>query len=86
MVGPRVVIRGGSRIEAGATIVESVLLGDNGIGAGAEVEGAILATGVQVEEGARVERGAVIGRAARIASGALVGEGARVAPEEVVAK
>ena len=86
MVGPRAVIRAGSRVEAGAAIVESVLLGENTIGAGAEVEGAILATGVEVEEAARVERGAVIGRAARIASGALVGEGARVAPEEVVAK
>ncbi len=60
-LGPRAVVAPGCRLEAGAEVVESVLLDGCEVGRGARVQGSILAPGVKVAAGATVE-GAVIGR------------------------
>lgn len=83
-VAPRAVVAAGSTVGPGAVVSESVLLDGCRLGAGAEVEGSILAVEVEVGEGARIGAGAVIGAGARIAPGAVVGEGARIAPGELV--
>lgn len=70
-VGPRAVLAPGCRIEAGATVRESVLLDGCAIGEGASVSGSILAPGVVVEPGAVLE-GAVVGRGERVGSGQTV--------------
>jgi len=53
-VGPRAVIGPGCRVEAGAVVRGSVLLGDCSVGAGARVEDSILAPGASVASGAEV--------------------------------
>ena len=65
-VGPRAVLAAGCRIEAGAEVRESVLLGECAIGAGASVIGSVLAAGVSVGAGAQLHD-AVIGRDERVA-------------------
>ncbi|HEX3240154.1 MAG TPA: NDP-sugar synthase [Solirubrobacterales bacterium] len=64
-VGPRAVIAPGGRVEAGATVRESVLLDGCTIAAGASVSGSILAGGVNVEAGATLVD-AVVGRGGRV--------------------
>ncbi len=65
-VGPRAVLAAGCRIEAGAEVRESVLLGECAIGAGASVIGSVLSPGVSVGAGAQLHD-AVIGRDERVA-------------------
>jgi len=60
-IGPRVVIGPGCEIAPGARITDSVLLGENVIGAGATVSGSILSPGAFIEPGAAVTD-AVLGR------------------------
>ncbi len=64
-IGPRVVIGPGGRVEAGATVRESVLLDGCTIAAGASVSSSILARGVNVEAGATLA-GAVVGQGGRV--------------------
>jgi mannose-1-phosphate guanylyltransferase len=66
-VGPRAVIAPGCRVEAGATVRESVLLDGCVVGEGASVSGSILAPGVVVEPGVELD-GAVIGRGERVSA------------------
>ena len=65
VIGPRVVLRPGCRVESGAEIRESVLLGDCAVGPGATISGSILSTGVEVAPGATLD-GAAIGRDERV--------------------
>lgn len=83
-VGRRAVIRPGSTVGAGATVIDSVLLDGCRIEEEAEVRGSILGRRVSVGAGARVGPAAVVGDGARIPSGAVLGEHARVPPEETV--
>ena len=64
-VGPRAVVSAACRIEAGATIRESVLLEGSGVGEGATVERSILSPGASVEPGA-VLRDTVVGAGERV--------------------
>lgn len=66
-VGPRAVVGPGCRVEAGATVSDSVLLAGSSAGAGARVEGSILAPRAAAEAGA-VLSGAVVGRDERVAA------------------
>jgi mannose-1-phosphate guanylyltransferase len=66
-VGPRVVVASGCRIEAGAEVHDSVLLGGCQVGAGARVSGSILSAGVEIAAGESLE-GAVVGEGERVAS------------------
>jgi mannose-1-phosphate guanylyltransferase len=66
-VGPRTVVSPGSRVAAGATVRDSVLLDRCVIGAGARVSGSVLAAGVTVEPGAEVD-GAVVGQDERVSA------------------
>lgn len=84
IVAARAVVRSGSRIGAGASISESVLLDGCLVGAGAQVHGSILAAGVEVGDSATIEAGSVVGAQARIEPGAKLAAGARVAPGEVI--
>jgi len=64
-VGPRAVVASGCRIEAGAEVRDSVLLGDCRIGAGATVSGSILSAGVEIAAEESLE-GAVVGEGERV--------------------
>jgi mannose-1-phosphate guanylyltransferase len=64
-IGPRAVVAPGCRVEAGATVRDSVLLDGCVVGAGATVSGSILAPGSVVEPEVVLE-GAVIGRGERV--------------------
>jgi mannose-1-phosphate guanylyltransferase len=64
-VGPRAVVASGSRVAAGATVRDSVLLDGCAVGAGARVSGSVLAAGVTVEAGAELD-GAVVGQDQRV--------------------
>jgi len=64
-VGPRAVVAAGCRIEAGAEVVESVLLDDCTIGEAARVHDSILAPGARVEPNAQLVN-AVVGRNERV--------------------
>jgi mannose-1-phosphate guanylyltransferase len=55
MVGPRVVLGNGCRVEAGAEVRDAVLLDRCVVGEGARVSGSILSAGVVLEAGARLE-------------------------------
>lgn len=83
VVGARAVIGPASAIGEGAKVASAALLGDCRVGAGAVVQGAILAPGVVVGEGARIDCGSVIGEGARIDAGAEVDADARIAPGAV---
>jgi mannose-1-phosphate guanylyltransferase len=67
IVGPRAVVAPGCRVEAGASVRESVLLDGCVVGEGASVSGSILAPGVVVEPGIALD-GAVLGRGERVSS------------------
>ena len=54
-VGPRAVVAGGCRLEAGAEVRDSVLLGGCRVGAGARISGSILSTGAEVAAGENLE-------------------------------
>lgn len=60
-LGPVVVVGAGCRIDAGATVAESVLHDGVRVGPAARVHGAILAPGVRVGAEATVAPGAVLG-------------------------
>ncbi|HEY6730059.1 MAG TPA: NDP-sugar synthase [Solirubrobacterales bacterium] len=64
-VGPRAVVGGGSRIEPGAVVANSVLLDGCVVGRDALVRNSILAPGARVEAGAQLVN-AVIGRDERV--------------------
>lgn len=64
-VGARAVISSGCTLEAGAEVVDSVLLEGCAIGEGASVRDSILAPGARVEPGAQLVN-AVIGRDERV--------------------
>ena len=64
-VGPRAVLSPGCRVDTGAEVRGSVLLGGCSVGEGARVSGSILAPGVTVEAGA-VLVDAVVGRDERV--------------------
>jgi mannose-1-phosphate guanylyltransferase len=66
-VGPRVVLGAGCRVEAGASVRDSVLLDGCVVGEGARVSGSILSRGVEVAPVASLE-GAVLGRDERVPS------------------
>jgi len=65
--GPRAVVGPGCRVEAGARVLESVLLSGCTVGAGARVAGSILAPGVAVAAGAELS-GAVIAADERVSA------------------
>jgi mannose-1-phosphate guanylyltransferase len=67
VLGQRLVLASGCRVEAGAELSDSVLLEGCEVGEGARVRGSILAPGVQVAAGAEVS-GAVLGRDERVAA------------------
>ncbi len=64
-VGPRAVASAGCRVEAGATVRESILLEGSSVGEGATVERSILSPGASVEPGA-VLRDIVVGAGERV--------------------
>jgi mannose-1-phosphate guanylyltransferase len=66
-VGPKVVLGSGCRVEAGASVRDSVLLDGCVVGEGARVSGSILSRGVEVAPAASLE-GAVLGRDERVPS------------------
>jgi mannose-1-phosphate guanylyltransferase len=66
-VGPRAVLGPGCRVEAGAEVRDSVLLGGCTVGEGARVRGSILSAGVAVAPGAALE-GAVVGAGEEVAA------------------
>jgi mannose-1-phosphate guanylyltransferase len=84
VVAPRAVVCERSVVGARAVIAESVLLDGCRIGAGARVQGSILAPEVEVGERATLAPGAVVGRGARIEAGAELPADARVQPDDVV--
>jgi carbonic anhydrase/acetyltransferase-like protein (isoleucine patch superfamily) len=55
------------------------------VGAGATIEGSILAADVEVGEQTTIEQGCVIGEGATIAAGASLQAGTRIQPGELVA-
>ncbi len=65
-VGPRAAIGPGCRIADSARIVSSVLHAECSVGAGAELDGAILGAGAQVADGASLGEGSVIGAGERV--------------------
>ncbi|HZO04942.1 MAG TPA: NDP-sugar synthase [Solirubrobacterales bacterium] len=66
-LGPRAVVGPGCRIEAGASVRESILLDGCVVAEGASVSGSILAPGVVVEPGVTLSD-AVIGRRERVSA------------------
>jgi mannose-1-phosphate guanylyltransferase len=84
VVGPRAVVGRGTEIREGGRIEGSVVLHGSWIGPNAAVEGAILASGVQVGERATVAAGAVVGEGAHIKPGTKLEPSARIAPGEEV--
>lgn len=66
-VGSRAVVSAGCRVEAGAEVIDSVLLDGCTVGAGARVRNSILAPGARVEPGAQLVN-AVIGRDERVSA------------------
>jgi mannose-1-phosphate guanylyltransferase len=66
-VGPRAVVGPGCRVDAGAQLVESVLLSGCAVGANARLHGSILAPGAEVAAGAELS-GAVVGAGERVPS------------------
>jgi mannose-1-phosphate guanylyltransferase len=64
-VGPRAVVGSGCRVEAGAKVLESVLLDDCTVGENARVVGSILSQGAEVPPGAVIE-GAVAAEGERV--------------------
>lgn len=64
-VGPRAVVGPDCRLQAGAQVLESVLLDGCAVGEGARVIGSVLAPGVDVPPGAVVE-GAVVAEGERL--------------------
>jgi NDP-sugar pyrophosphorylase family protein len=71
-IGPRTVLGAGCRIGEGARVQGSVLWENVSVGAGALLDGCVLASAAQV--GARVE----IGPGATVGAGAIVPDGARL--------
>ena len=84
VVGPRAVVGRGTEVRDGARIDGSVVLHGCWIGPNAAVDGAILASGVQVGERATVAAGAVVGEGAHIKPGTKLEPSARIAPGEEV--
>ncbi len=66
-VGPRAVVGRGCRVQAGAEVLESVLLDGCTVGEGARVVGSVLAPGADVPAGATAE-GAVAAEGERVPS------------------
>jgi mannose-1-phosphate guanylyltransferase len=66
-VGSRAVVAASCRLEAGAEVVDSVLLDGCSVGENARVEGSIIAPGAAVEPGAQLVN-AVVGRDERVPS------------------
>ena len=58
-VGPRAVVGPGCRVEAGAEVLDSVLLDGCTVGEGARVAGSILSPGAEVAAGAELSSGVV---------------------------
>jgi mannose-1-phosphate guanylyltransferase len=74
-----------AQIEAGATVMRSIIGAGASVAAGARVEGAVLLRGARVGAGAVVE-GSVIGERAEVADGARVTGCSVVGDGEVVAR
>ena len=68
-VGPRAVIGAGGEIGEGASVRSSVLLENCRVGAGATLDGAILAPEAEVAPGAELAPGSVAGRGERVGGG-----------------
>ena len=81
-IGPRAVIGPRSQVAEGASVSDSVLLGDCRIAAGAEIHGAVLGPQAAVGANARID-GAVVGEGARVEAAAVIEAAARLAPGEV---
>ncbi len=79
-VGPNVVLGEGCRVGSGAKICDSVLWDHVIVGKGAQIEGAIIASGSSVGDGARVGRGTVVGHDMVIEANAVLAPGSRVGP------
>ena len=80
-VGPYAVIGDGCRIERGAVVSNTILWDGVHVGAGARVEGAIIAARTMVGAEVVIKPGAVIGHGAEIEAGALVAGAARIMGE-----
>jgi len=77
-VGPNVVLGKDCTIGAKAVIRDSVLWERVAVGAGAEIEESIVASGSSIGERASVGRGSVIGHDTRIPAGQILEAGSRV--------
>ncbi len=78
-VGPYAVLGDGCSIGADATVSDSLLWEDVTVGAGASIEGAIVASGAHIGAAAIVRTGSVIGHRTEIEAEEIVGENARIA-------
>jgi NDP-sugar pyrophosphorylase family protein len=77
-VGPYTVLGDNCTVEAGASVADSLLWDGVSVGAGAQIEWAIVASRARIGAGARISRGSVIGHDAEIGTNAVVEENARV--------
>ncbi len=71
-------------VEAGSSVVGSILWERVTVGAGAVVSGAIVAAGTTVGERSSIEEGAVVGEGCRIGADALISAGVKLWPGKVV--
>lgn len=77
VVGPYVVLGAGSWVAARATVRDSVVFDDAGLGAGAMVEGALVGTRAQLGARVRVGAGSVLGDDLRVPDDQVVPAGTR---------
>ncbi|MGH7706986.1 MAG: sugar phosphate nucleotidyltransferase [Vulcanimicrobiaceae bacterium] len=77
-VGPYAVLGAGTSVADGASVRDSVLWDGVVVEAGAQVDGAILASNVRVGRGARIEPGSVVGHGTIIEPSAIVPANARI--------
>lgn len=83
-VGPYAIIGDNCLIEEDAVVQQSVLWESVYVGAGAEIDGAVVAARANVKKDARVHLGAVIGDRATLDVGATVRPNVKVWPDKVV--
>jgi mannose-1-phosphate guanylyltransferase len=79
-IGPMAVLGRHCLVGDRSTVARSVLHDDVRVGAGCDIEGAVLAEGVRVGEGAAIGEGAMLGAGARVAPGARIARDARIEP------
>ena len=79
-IGPNAVLGSRCEIGEGASVSESVLWDHVTVGAGAQIDGAIIASRTKIGDGAKIESETVVGHDASIAPNEVVARGARVGP------